>query len=429
MKYHPINPALFVQNRKRFSQLLKPNSLAVFNSNDIPPKSADGTRAFIQHSDIFYLSGADQEETILVLFPDAKMPEHKEILFVRKTNELIAIWEGEKLTQEKATEISGIATVYWLEEFETIFNALMAEADHVYLTTNEHLRADITVQTRDDRFIKWCQGKYPLHRYERSAPIMHRLRAIKSQIEIDQLQEACNITEKAFRRLLSFIKPGVWEYEIEAEIWHEFIRNRSKGMAYEPIIASGLSACVLHYIENNKPCKDGDLVLMDFGAEYANYNADLTRTIPVNGRFTPRQKAVYNAVLRVHRAASEMLTPGNTIDQYHKEVGLIMEKELLGLGLIDTTDIKNQDPKWPAFKKYFMHGTSHHLGLDVHDYGSKFHPFEKGMVFTIEPGIYIREESIGIRIENDVVITQNGIFDLMRNIPIEADEIEDLMNR
>lgn len=428
MKYDPISKELFIQNRKRYSELLKPNSLAVFNSNDIPPKSADGTRPFIQHSDIFYLSGIDQEESILLIYPDCKQGTHKEVLFVRRTNEEIAIWEGEKLTKEKATEVSGIETVYWVEEFEMIFNNLMVEAEFVYLTTNEHLRADITVETRDDRFIKWCQAKYPLHSYQRSAPIMHRLRGVKSEVEIALIKHACDITEKGFRRILSFVKPGVWEYEIEAEIWHEFVRNRSRGMAYEPIIASGFSACVLHYIENNKQCKEGDLLLMDFGAEYANYNADLTRTIPVSGRYTQRQKDVYNAVLRVQREAYKLLTPGDTVDEYHKQVGEIMERELLGLGLIDKTDIKNQNPNWPAYKKYFMHGTSHHLGLDVHDYGNKYRPFEAGNVFTVEPGIYIREESIGVRIENDVVITENGINDLMATIPVDVEEIEEIMN-
>ena len=428
MKYSPIGKDLFIHNRKRLVEELKPNAIAVFNSNDIMPTNADGTMRFRQNNDLFYLSGIDQEESILVIYPDFHDKSMREILFLRKTSEEIAIWEGHKYTKAEAAEVSGISTVKWLDEFEKTFNTLMAEAVSVYLNTNEHIRAANPVQTRDARFIAECKQRYPLHTYERVAPIMHKLRAIKSELEIKQLQEACDITEKGFRRILDFVKPGVWEYEIEAEFLHEFVRNRSRGFAYEPIIASGFSACVLHYIENNKQCHDGDCILFDMGAEYANYNADLTRVIPVNGKFTTRQKEVYNAVLRVHREAAAMLTPGNTIPEYHKEVGKVMEAELIGLGLLDKTDVKNQDPSNPAYRKYFMHGTSHHLGLDVHDVGNIYQPMQEGMVFTVEPGIYIREESLGIRIENDVVITKDGIHDLMRNIPIEAEEIEDLMN-
>jgi Xaa-Pro aminopeptidase len=430
MKYTPIDNKLFIVNRKNFTAQLKPGSIAVFNSNDIQPTNADGTMAFRQNSDLLFLSGIDQEESILVLFPDAADEKMREILFIRETNEEIAIWEGHKYTREEAAKISGIFNIKWLSEFGTIFNTLMAEAENVYLNTNEHTRRSLVeVETRDMRFIKWCKDKFPLHNYFRVAPIIYNLRMIKNEIEIELMQIACDITEIGFRRILEFVQPGVYEYEVEAELIHEFIRRRSRGFAYPPIIASGFNACVLHYIENKDQCRDGDVLLLDVGAEYANYNADLTRSIPVNGRFTPRQKAVYNAVLRVQRAALKMLRPGNVIPEYHKEVGKIMESELLGLRLIDKTDIKNQDPEKPAFKKYFMHGTSHHLGLDVHDVGSQFRKFEENMLFTVEPGIYIRDENLGIRIENDVVIKKDSVHDLMANIPIEIDEIEEIMNK
>lgn len=429
MKYLSIGKALFIQNRKNLAALLKPRSIALFNSNDIMPTNADGTMAFRQNNDIFYLSGIDQEESILVICPDFPDEKYREVLFLRETNETIAIWEGHKYTKEEARETSGVQTVLWLSEFNKWFNTLMAESDQVYLNTNEHIRAVVEVETRDARFAKWCKSHYPIHQYVRVAPLMHKLRAIKSTKEIELLQTACNITEKGFRRILKFVKPGVTEYEIEAEYIHEFIRNRSKGFAYTPIIASGLNACVLHYIDNNQPCQEGDLLLMDVAAEYANYNADMTRTIPVSGRFTKRQKDVYNAVLRVKREAMNLLRPGNVIAEYHKEVGKIMESELLGLGLISQTDIQNQNPEWPAYKRYFMHGTSHHLGLDVHDVGNIYRKFEAGMVFTVEPGIYIPAEKMGIRLENNVVIQEKGLIDLMGNIPIEAEEIEDLMNK
>lgn len=428
MKYKPLSKDLYIKNRERFVKELKPNSIAVFNSNDIMPTNADGTMAFRQNNDILYLSGIDQEESILLIYPDFYDKKQREILFLKETNENIAIWEGHKYTKEEATTASGIETVYWLSQFKNVFNTLMAEAEHVYLNSNEHIRAVVEVETRDARFLRWCTEHYPLHKYERSAPIMHKLRAIKSKEEIEAMQTACDITEKGFRRVAQFVKPGVMEYEIEAEYAHEFLRNRSRGFGYTPIIASGFSACVLHYIANNQACKDGDVLLMDVGAEYANYNADMTRCLPVSGKFTKRQKEVYNAVLRVKREAMKMLRPGNVIPEYHKEVGKVMEGELLGLGLIDKTDIKNQDPNNPAYKKYFMHGTSHHIGLDVHDVGNIYRKMEPGMVFTVEPGIYIREENLGIRLENDIVITENGLNDLMANIPIEAEEIEDLMN-
>jgi len=429
MKYHSIDSQLFIKNRKKFTQQMTPQTVAVFNSNDIYPVSADATMPFQQHRDIFYLSSVDQEESILVLFPNASNEAHREILFLKETNDHIAVWEGAKLTKEQATATSGVKTIYWLQQFPTIFKQLMSEATGIYLNTNEHLRADTIVQTREDRFIIQVKQDYPAHQVHKSAPIMHRIRSVKEQIELDLMQIACDITEKGFRRLLSFVKPGVWEFEIEAELSHEFIRNRSKGFAYTPIIASGKNACVLHYIENNLQCQSGDVILLDVAAEYANYSSDLTRCLPVNGRFTERQKEVYNAVLRVKNGAESLLVPGTIMSDYHREVGKLMESELLGLGLIDTTDIKNQDPNWPAYKKYFMHGTSHFIGLDTHDVGIWHEPIKAGMVFTCEPGIYIPEESLGIRLEDDLVVRESGApFNLMATIPIEADEIETLMN-
>ena len=428
MRHEPIDPSLFINNRQRLIELLKPRSLAVLNSNDILPTNADGTLRLVQNSDLFYLTGIDQEETILVLFPDFPNEEYREILFVKETNEHIEIWEGHKYTKEEATQASGISQVFWLSEFETLFNTLMAEAEHVYLNTNEHIRASVRVASRDARFIEFCQQQYPLHHYERIAPLMHQLRAIKSEPEIAMQQRACDITEQAFRRVLKFVRPGVKEYEIEAEYLHEFVRQGSRGFAYEPIIASGKNACVLHYLDNHDDCQAGEVLMMDVGAEYARYYADMSRSIPVSGRFTDRQKDVYNAVLRVQREAMALLRPGNTIKAYHQEVGKIMESELIGLGLLDAQHVKQQDEKKPLYRKYFMHGTSHHLGLDVHDVGNVYRPFETGMVFTVEPGIYIREEGLGIRLENNVVITEEGVHDLMGNIPIEAEEIEDLMN-
>lgn len=429
MRYERIDNDLFIQNRKDFTAKMKPGSLAIFNSNDIYPISADSTIPFKQHRDIFYLSGVDQEESILCLFPDSKNPKYQEMLFLKETNDEIAIWEGEKLTKERAFEVSGIRTVYWLSDFEKILKSLMSEAIQVYLNTNEHLRASTEVQTREDRFIERIQKEFPAHTYLRSAPILHQIRSVKKPQEIELIQKACNITEKGFRRLLHFIKPGVWEHEIEAELWHEFIRNRANGFAYTPIIASGFNACVLHYIENNQPVKDGDVVLMDFGAEYGNYASDLTRCVPANGRFTPRQKEVYNAVLHVKNEANKILKPGVLLTDYQDAVGKIMEEQLLNLKLIDKTDIRNQDPLWPAYKKYFMHGTSHYMGLDTHDYGSWVDPITEDMVFTIEPGIYIREENLGIRLEDDIVVKEGENINLMSNIPIEAEEIEELMNK
>jgi len=408
---------------------MQPASMAVFNSNDIMPTNADGTMPFRQNNDLLYISGIDQEESIVILFPEAHNPAHREILFVKETSELIAIWEGAKFTKEEATALSGIKTVFWTSQFEQVFHQLTTEATTIYLNQNEHLRAVNTVETRDDRFRKLCQSKYPLHQYKRLAPIMRTVRAIKSAAEIEMIQQACNITEKGFRRVLDFVKPGVTEYEIQAEYMHEFLRNRSRGFAYEPIIASGYNACVLHYVENKATCKEGEVILMDVGAEYGNFASDMTRCIPVSGKFSNRQKDVYNSVLKVMKAATAMLVPGTKIDDYHKEVGKIMESELIYLGLLDKHDVAKQDPNNPVYKQYFMHGTSHHIGLDVHDVENRNRPLEAGMVLTVEPGIYIRQEALGIRLENDVVVTNDGQpFDLMKNIPLEAEEIEDLMN-
>ena len=430
MKYLPINASLFITNRESFVKQMVEGALAVFNSNDIFPISADSTMPFQQHRDIFHLSGVDQEESILVLFPSASNPAHREILFLKETSELIAIWEGEKLTKSTAFEASGIKTVYWLQQFPVIFKQVMAECSAIYVNTNEHLRASTVVETREDRFIKTVKNDYPAHSILKSAPIMHRIRSIKHPIEIELMQTACNITEAGFRRLLGFVKPGVWEYEIEAELSHEFLRNRSKGFAYTPIIASGKNACVLHYIENNQQCKDGDVILLDVAAEYANYSSDLTRCVPVNGRFTKRQKDVYNAVLHVKKEAEKLLLPGVIMADYHKTVGLLMEEQLVKLQLISLDDIKNQKADWPAYKKYFMHGTSHFIGLDTHDVGLWHEPIKAGMVFTCEPGIYIPEEGLGIRLEDDLLVQKTGTpFNLMGNIPLEAEAIEDLMNR
>jgi Xaa-Pro aminopeptidase len=429
MKYDRIDSNLYIANRKKFTERMTANTLAVFNSNDIFPISADSTIPFQQHRDILYLSGVDQEESILVLFPTASNPAHREVLFLKETSDLIAVWEGEKLTKETAFLTSGIKTVYWLQQFPTIFKQMMAEAHGMYLNTNEHLRANTEVETREDRFIKQVKQDYPAHHVHKSAPIMHKIRSIKEAVELELMQRACKITEAGVRRLLAFIKPGVWEYEIEAELAHEFLRNRSKGFAYTPIVASGKNACVLHYIENNQQCQDGDVILLDVGAEYANYSSDLTRCLPVNGRFTARQKAVYNAVLHVKNEAQKLLVPGTIMAEYHKQVGALMEEQLVGLGLISMDDIKTQNPDWPAYKKYFMHGTSHFLGLDTHDVGIWHEPISAGMVFTCEPGIYIPEEGLGIRLEDDLVVQSSGApFNLMGDIPIEAEAIEDLMN-
>jgi Xaa-Pro aminopeptidase len=428
MKYDKINAQLFIKNRKNFASVMKKNSLAVFNSNDIYPISADSTIPFEQHTDILYLSGVNQEESVLVLFPDCPKENLREVLFVRETNDHIAVWEGEKLTKEAAFETSGIQTVFWLQDLEKVLFEMSSYCDTFYINTNEHYRANVETETREDRFTKWLLAKYPAHSVAKSNPILQRLRAVKDPIELDLMQQACNITEKGFRRILNFIKPAVWEYEIEAELLHEFVRNRSKGFAYTPIIASGNNANVLHYIENNQQCKAGDLILLDVAAEYATYKSDLTRTVPVSGKFSVRQKAVYNAVNEVKKEATKMLLPGTLWKEYHVEVGKLMTSELLKLGLLDKADIQNEDKNWPAYKKYFMHGTSHHIGLDTHDYGLLHEPMQANNVFTVEPGIYIPKEGFGIRLEDDVVIQEKGApFNLMANIPIEAAEIEDIM--
>ena len=429
MKYQTIDAVLYKLNRKNFMSQMEDGALAVFNSNDIFPISADSTMPFQQHRDILFLSGVDQEESILVLFPNAKNPNQREVLFLKETSELIAIWEGEKLDKKRALEVSGIANVHWLQDFQTVFKQMMAEASGVYLNTNEHLRANTEVETREDRFIKKVKQDYPTHQVHKSAPILHRLRSVKHPIEINLMQKACDITKAGIHRLLKFIKPGVWEHHIEAELAHEFLMNSSRGFAYTPIIASGKNACVLHYIENNKECFDGDVILLDVGAEYANYASDLTRCIPVSGTFTARQKEVYNAVLHVKNEAEKLLVPGTMMSEYHKQVGLLMEEQLVKLKLISLSDIKSQNPDWPAYKKYFMHGTSHFIGLDTHDVGLWNEPIKAGMAFTCEPGIYIPQENLGIRLEDDLVVQEKGApLNLMSEIPLEADEIEDLMN-
>lgn len=427
MRYDPISPEFFIRNRDNLRALLKPQSMVILLANDIYPTNADGTMSFKQNSDLFYLTGVDQEETALVLMPDAHDPKEREILFVKETNEHIAIWEGEKLTKEQARAATGIERIEWSHGLDAFLHRLVPQVEHVYLTTNEHLRASVVVETRNARFIKECQARYPLHRYERLAPLLHRLRMTKDKEELKMIQRACDITEAGFRRLLGFIKPGVGEWEIEAELLHEFVRRGSRGFAYAPIIGTGKNACVLHYVENDKVCRDGEMVLMDVAAEYAGWASDLTRTVPVNGKFTKRQRDVYDAVLRVFRGANEILRPGNTPMEYQKQVIELMERELVGLGLFTAKEARGQGPDKALVKKYFMHGTSHHLGLDVHDVCPPHEPFAEGMVFTIEPGIYIREEALGVRLENDVVIGKTRNYDLMGKIPIEAEEIETLM--
>ena len=427
MKYNTLNSNLFIQNRNLFSRKLENNSIAIFNSNDVMPTNSDGTMPFKQNSDLFWLTGVDQEESVLVI---TKHNDNTvgELLFLKETNEHIAIWEGAKLTKEKALQNSGIKKVYWLSDMETMIEGKITDYKNLYLNKNIHSRSTSEVQTRDDRYRESIASKFPNKIIKEVAPIMHELRFIKSNIEVGLIQHACDITEKGLRRILPLIKPGIMEYEIEAELMHEFLSNRSVGFAYQPIIGSGIDSCVLHYIDNNKKCLDGDILLMDFGAEYANYASDLTRSIPVNGRFSSRQSDVYNAVLRVMKEATNMLRPGTDHKQMQQEVIKLMQEELINLGLFDMHDVKNQDPKNPLYKKYFMHGTSHSLGLDVHDVGDTSTPMKSGMVFTCEPGIYIQEEGLGIRLENDILVTDGNPHDLMGNIPIELDEIEVLMH-
>ena len=430
MRYPPIGKELFIGNRNRLLKELKPASLAVFNSNDIMPTSADGTMPFRQNSDLFFLTGISQEESVLLLCPEFPDKRFREVLFLREPNEHLEKWEGHKFTKEEAKEISGIETVLWLPDFEKWFHHMMVMGGvrHVYLNTNEHYRVEVVVQTRDARFINWCRAKYPLHQYERVAACMSKVRVVKQKQELELIQKATDITEQGFRQVLKFLKPGVWEYEVEAEYIHAFVRKGSRGHAYTPIIASGKNNVVLHYIENSQRCKSGDLLLLDVGAEYANYCADVTRTVPVSGRFSKRQKDVYNAVLRIQRAAIRMMSPDVGYFDFQKEIEKIMEQEMLKLKLISKTDIKNQKPGQEAFRKYFYHGTSHMLGLDVHDIGDMHAKMAVGSVWTVEPGIYIKEEGFGVRLENNVVIRKNGIEDLTKNIPIEAEEIEEIMN-
>jgi Xaa-Pro aminopeptidase len=428
MKYIAPDASLFMLNRKNFAQRLKPKSIAIFNANDEQLRSGDQNFSFKQNPDLYYLSGIDQEQSILILFPDCPNPLYREVLFLRQTNDHIKVWEGHKYTKEEAKKASGLEQVFWLDEFWTVLQSIIHYAENIYLNTNENDRSVFEVPYRDLRFIQQLKERYPLHQYERSALILRDLRPLKSEIEVQLTKKACEITRDAFVRVLKFTKPGVSEYEIEAEIIHEFIRQRATGHAYNPIIASGPNANILHYNDNNEVCKAGDVILFDFGAEYANYNADMSRSIPVSGRFSLRQKEVYNAVLRVMRAATKLLVAGTIWNNYHDEVGRIMEAELIGLGLLDKQAVAKQNPAAPLYKKYFMHGTSHHLGIDVHDFASRYKVFEVGNILTCEPGIYIPEEGLGIRIENNILITKNGNIDLMADIPVEVEELEDIMN-
>jgi len=427
MRYQPLPAEFHIRNRKSVFKHLKPNSLVLIQSNDIQPTNADGHMGFHQNNDLLYLCGIDQEDTILLFFPDAPIPEWKEILFVKETSDHIRIWEGFKLSKEDATIQSGIKQVKWNSEFMGLLQPIMNLAENVYLATNEHPRAVVETESRNDRLIKDMKARFPLHHFERLAPIMEILRSTKHPDEVAQISKAIGITREGFYSVLKATKPGILEYELEAEFIYEFVRRGSKGFAYGPIIASGANACSLHYTDNDKPCKDGDVILIDVGAEYGNYNADMTRCIPVNGKFTQRQRQVYDAVLRIMKKASNLLRPGITLLEYEKKVGKLMEKELVGLGLIKQEEVDKQDPDKPLYKKYFMHGTSHHLGLDVHDLGSKYRFLEAGMVFTCEPGIYIPEEGLGIRLENNFLVTENDPIDLMASIPVEADEIERIM--
>jgi Xaa-Pro aminopeptidase len=428
MRHLPIDPALFSENRKRLTKMMAPNSLAVVNANDQMPRNSDALSTIVPQTDLFHLSGIEQEETILVLCPGSYDEALREVLFIRESSELLKIWEGYKLTKPDAAKISGIRNVKWLSEFESVFHRLMCEIDTAYLNSNEHPRASVVVETRDARFIAECKRRYPLHRYERLGRLMYKLRGVKTKREIELLRKAAAVTGKGFRRVAQMVKPGVMEYEVQAEFAHEFLRNRCD-FAYTPIIASGANSCVLHYVQNDQECKKGDLLLLDVGASYANYNADCTRTIPVSGRFTKRQRQVYDAVLRVQRASIKSATVGKLHRDWQKESQVMMNEELLKLGLLKRSDIKNQSEEEPACRKYYMHGLGHSLGLDVHDYGQTQEPFSEGWVITVEPGIYIAEEGFGVRLENDIVVRKGGAEDLFQDIPIEAEEIEELMNR
>ncbi len=427
MKYDQINSQLFIENRIRFQKELKSNSIAIFFSNDEHPWNGDATHHFKQNSDLFWLSGVDQEESILVISPNCPVPEMREALFIKKTNEQMVIWNGHKLTLEEAKAVSGIQHVYWIDDYAAKIHSAINYAQNIYLNLNENDRAVIQTPYKDLRMALAIKERYPLHQFERAAPMLQRLRSIKSELELQLMKQAIAISEKMFARLLKFVKPGVAEFEIEAEIIHEYMRNRANGHSFHPIVASGKNACILHYTQNNDTCKDGDLVLVDSGVDYANYASDMTRVIPVNGKFTNRQKEVYWAVLNVMRAAKALLKPGVMLMEYQAQVGAIMEKELVDLKLLSLNDIKNQNPNWPAYKRYFMHGTSHFLGIDVHDVGMRYEPMKAGMTFSCEPGIYIQEEGIGIRLENEILITDNGCIDLMEHIPVEPEHIESIM--
>ncbi len=431
MKYEPINNKLFIENRERFKKILKPNSIAIFTSNYEFVLNGDATHTFKQNSNLFWLCGIDQEDSILVIYPDCPVEEYRECLFLKQTSEKIAIWEGYKYTQEHATEVSGIKKIYWNDGFWEKIRPILNLAKSIYLPLNENDRFAYKAPYKELDFVNQIKAHFPLHHFERSSTHLQRLRSVKSDLELALIRKAVATSKKGFERLLKFTKPGVWEYEIEAELIHEYINNRATGHSFHPIVASGESACVLHYVENNRQCKDGDLVLIDCGVDYANYASDMTRVIPVNGKFTQRQKDIYNAVLRVMRGASKLLVPGTMLMDYHKVVGKeLMEKELVDLGLLKMKDIKKEDPDLPAYKKYFMHGTSHFLGIDVHDVGMRYEPMQVDNLFTCEPGIYIKEEGIGIRIENNILITETGQLDLMDEIgmPIEVEEIEAMMN-
>lgn len=429
MRYLPINNLLFINNRNRFTELLPADSVAIFHSNEQYPRNGDQYLPFRQQSDLFYLTGIDQEKTVLLLAPEAPNKHLREVLFIIKSNEMLARWEGHKYTIDEVQQMSGVQNVQFLENYEAVLREILTWAKNIYLNYNEYPKFYTEVKDRNQRLGEDLQARYPLYRYLRSAPLMAQLRMIKTQLEIELLQQACDITNKAFRRVLGTTRPGMNEMDVQAEIEHEFTINRASGHGYQPIIASGENACVLHYVTNDQECKEGDLLLFDFGAEYANYSADMSRTIPVNGKFTPRQRACYDAVLRVQRELIKMYVPGNTIDMINKKAEELMEKEMIQLGLLTLTAIIAQDPKSPLFKQYFMHGTAHFLGLDVHDVGPKDAILAPGMVLTCEPGIYIEEEKIGIRLENDILVTEGDPIDLMANIPIEVDEIEALMKK
>ena len=427
IKHVPTPVELFVENRRRLTDRLAENSLAILHSNDIMPTNADGVMPLHQNADLYYLSGIAQEESILVLAPDAHEPKHREMLFLREPNEHLKIWEGHKYSKEEARALSGIQQIHWTSEFPGIWHQLMCEAEHVYLNTNEHPGAGVEVETRDARFIRDCQARYPLHQYRRLARVMRELRVVKSEHEVSMIQRACGLTRQGFLRVLKMVRPGVNEAEIEAEFAHEFMRNKGF-FAYPPIVASGENNCVLHYVQNDQPCQDGELVLLDVGAGLGYYCSDMTRTIPVNGKFTERQKSVYNAVLHVMRQVAEAMKPGVFPDELRTLTANLVEEELLKLGLLTQQQIDEQDPLNPAVRKYFMHGVAHSLGLDVHDVSVRSQPIQPGWVLTVEPGIYVREEGFGVRLENDVLVTEQGNVDLMADIPIEADEIEALMH-